>query len=41
MTLISTNVYINILHDLANKYNNTYHITIKNEACPCKIKYIY
>ena len=26
---VSKNVYINILDDLVNKYNNTYHSTIK------------
>ena len=29
MTSISKNVYIDRLNDIVNKYNNTYHITIK------------
>ena len=29
MTSISKNVYINIFNDIVNKYNNTYHSTIK------------
>ena len=29
MTLISKNVYIDKLDDIVNKYNNTYHSTIK------------
>ena len=29
MTLISKNVYIDTLDDIVNKYNNTYHSTIK------------
>ena len=29
MTLISKNIYINQLDDMVNKYNNTYHRTIK------------
>ena len=29
MTRISENVYIDKLHDIVNKYNNTYHSTIK------------
>ena len=29
MTLISENVYTDILDDIVNKYNNTYHSTIK------------
>ena len=29
MTLISENVYIDKLDDIVNKYNNTYHSTIK------------
>ena len=28
MTLISKNVYIDKLDDVANKYNNTYHSTV-------------
>ena len=29
MTSISKTVYINKLNDIVNKYNNTYHTTIK------------
>ena len=29
MTTISKNVYIDVLNDIVNKYNNTVHITIK------------
>ena len=29
MNSISKNVYINKLDDIVNKYNNTYHATIK------------
>ena len=29
MTSISKNLYINKLDDIANKYNNAYHRTIK------------
>ena len=29
MTLISKNLYIEKLDDIVNKYNNTYHSTIK------------
>ena len=29
MTSVSKNVYINKLDDIVNKYNNTYHSTIK------------
>ena len=29
MTSVSKNVYINNLADIVNKYNNTYHSTIK------------
>ena len=29
MISISKNVYIDKLDDIVNKYNNTYHITIK------------
>ena len=31
MISISKNVYIDKLDDIANKYNNTYHKTIKNK----------
>ena len=29
MTTISKNVYIDVLDDIVNKYNNTFHRTIK------------
>ena len=29
MTSVSKSVYVDILHDIVNKYNNTYHCTIK------------
>ena len=31
MTTISKNVYIDVLHDVVNKYNNTVHRTIKTK----------
>ena len=31
MTTISKNVYFDVLDDIVNKYNNTYHKTIKME----------
>ena len=31
MTAISKNVYLGVLDDIVNKYNNTIHKTIKNE----------
>ena len=37
MVSISTNVYIDKLDDIINKYNNTYS-TIKNKTCWCKIE---
>ena len=36
MTSISENVYIDILDDVVNKYNNTYHITIKMKSADVK-----
>ena len=33
MTSISNNVYIDKLDEIVSKCNNTYHRTIKNEAC--------
>ena len=33
MVSISTNVYIDKLDDIINKYNNTYYSTIKNKTC--------
>ena len=32
MTLISKNMYINKLDNIVNKYNNTYHSTIKRKS---------
>ena len=41
MTSISKNVYIDKLDDIVNKYNNTYHSTIKAKPADVKpIKYI-
>ena len=39
MTSVSKNVSIDKLHDIVNKYNNTYHN--ENEICLCKIKHIH
>ena len=36
MTSISKNVYIEKLDDIVNKYNNTYHRTIKKEPADVK-----
>ena len=36
MTLISKNVYIGKLDDIVNKYNNTYHSTIKMKPVDIK-----
>ena len=36
MTAISENVYINKLDDTVNKYNNTYHTTIKMKPVDVK-----
>ena len=36
MTSISKNVYIDKLHDIVNKYNNTYHRTIKMKPIDVK-----
>ena len=36
MTPISKNVYINKLDDIVNKYNNTYHTTIKMKPVDVK-----
>ena len=36
MTLISKNVYIEKLHDIANEYNNTYLGTIKRKPFDVK-----
>ena len=41
ITLISKNVYIDKLDDIVNKYNNTYHSTIKTKPVDVKwSKYI-
>ena len=29
MTVVSKNVYFDVLNDIVDKYNNTYHRTIK------------
>ena len=36
MTSISKNVYTDKLDDIDNKYNNTYHRTIKNQPVDVK-----
>ena len=36
MTLISKSVYIDKLDDIVNKYNNTYHSTIKMKPIDVK-----
>ena len=36
MTLISQNVYVDKLDDIANEYNNTYHRTIKMKPIDVK-----
>ena len=36
MTSISKNVYIDKLDDIVNKYNNTYHRTIKKKPVDVK-----
>ena len=36
MTLISENVYTDKLDDIVNKYNNTYHSTIKIKSVDIK-----
>ena len=41
MTSISKNVYIDILDDIINKYNNTYHRTIKMKPVDVKSSNIY
>ena len=33
MTSVSKNIYIDKLDDIVNKYNDTYHSTIKIETC--------
>ena len=39
MNLVSQNVYIDKLYDIVNKYNNTYHSTIKIKLVD--VKHIY
>ena len=41
MTSISKNVCIDKLDDIANKYNKTYHTTIKMKPVDLKSKHIY
>ena len=36
MTLVLKNVYIDKLYDIVNKYNNTYHSTIKMKPADVK-----
>ena len=38
MIFVSKNVYIDILDDIVNKYNNTYHSTIKIKPTDVKSK---
>ena len=37
MTSVSENVYINKLDDIVNKYNNTYHSTMKMKPVDVKL----
>ena len=37
MTVVSKNVYFDVLNDIVDKYNNTYHRTIKMK--PTDVKY--
>ena len=39
MTAVSKNVYFNVLDDIADKYNNTYHKTIKMKPIDVKSDY--
>ena len=41
MTSVSKDVYIDKLDEIVNKYNNTYHSTIKIEPVNEKIKHIH
>ena len=41
MTLVSKNVYIDKLDDIVNKYNNTYHSTIKMKPVDVNETQIY
>ena len=36
MTAISKNVYFDVLNDIVNEYNNTYHKTIKTKPVDVK-----
>ena len=36
MTALSKNVYFDVLNDIVNEYNNTYHITIKMKPADVK-----
>ena len=36
MTAISKNVYLDVLNDIVDKYNNTYHRTIKMKPIDVK-----
>ena len=38
MTLVPKNLYIDKLDDIVNKYNNTYHSTIKMKPADVKLK---
>ena len=40
MTSISKNVYIDKLDDIVDKYNNTYHTTIKIQPIDIKVIHI-
>ena len=37
MTLVPKNLYIDKLDDIVNKYNNTYHSTIKMKPADVKL----
>ena len=41
MTSISKSVYIDKLDDIFNKYDNTYHRTIKMKPVDVKSKHLY
>ena len=36
MTAVSKNVYFDVLNDIVDKYNNTYHRTIKMKSVDVK-----
>ena len=36
MTAVSKNVYFDVLNDIVDKYNNTYHRTIKMKSIDVK-----